>query len=251
MTYDPRTYAAHDEVTSTDMNRIETGIAAAVLGTDARLADTRTPTDASVTDAKVASGAAIAEAKLSLASDAAAGTASRRTLGTAATQAAAGNHTHLSAAVTDLTESVQDLVAAFVVAGTGMTVTYDDTGNTLTFASTGVGATDTVSVIATGGTAQTLPDPATNAGTRLTLTSATCTLTFPTAPSSPSSKSFTLHVHQDATGGRAIAWPASSILKWGGGLAPALTTTASAYDVFTFVSDNGIWVGFPAAKAVA
>ena len=49
-----------------------------------------------ITDAKVASGAAIAESKLALASDAAAGTASRRTLGTGATQAAAGNDARLS-----------------------------------------------------------------------------------------------------------------------------------------------------------
>lgn len=53
-----------------------------------------TVADGSITNAKVASGAAIAESKLSLASDAAAGTASRRTLGTGAQQAAAGNHTH-------------------------------------------------------------------------------------------------------------------------------------------------------------
>jgi hypothetical protein len=44
-----------------------------------------------ITDANISASAAIAESKLSLASDAAAGTASRRTLGTGATQAAAGN----------------------------------------------------------------------------------------------------------------------------------------------------------------
>jgi hypothetical protein len=49
-----------------------------------------------VTDAKVAAGAAIAESKLALASDAAAGVASRRTLGTGATQAAAGNDPRFS-----------------------------------------------------------------------------------------------------------------------------------------------------------
>jgi hypothetical protein len=43
-----------------------------------------------VTDAEVSSSAAIAESKLNLASDVAAGTASRRSLGTGATQAAAG-----------------------------------------------------------------------------------------------------------------------------------------------------------------
>jgi hypothetical protein len=61
---------------------------------DARLGDMRPPLDLSVTDAKVAASAAIAESKLALAADAAAGTASRRTLGTGATQAAAGNHSH-------------------------------------------------------------------------------------------------------------------------------------------------------------
>jgi hypothetical protein len=46
---------------------------------------------ANIVNADVAAGAAIAESKLSLASDAAAGTASRRTIGTGALQAMAGN----------------------------------------------------------------------------------------------------------------------------------------------------------------
>jgi hypothetical protein len=70
--------------------------AALVLTNDARLSDQRVPTALSVTDAKVAAGAAIAETKLALASDAAAGTASRRTIGTGALQAAAGNDSRLS-----------------------------------------------------------------------------------------------------------------------------------------------------------
>lgn len=58
-----------------------TGATNTILGNDARLSDTRTPTAGSVVDASVAAGAAIAESKLALASDAAAATASRRTLG--------------------------------------------------------------------------------------------------------------------------------------------------------------------------
>jgi hypothetical protein len=50
-----------------------------------------TPGDGTIINAKVGASAAIAESKLNLASDAAAGTASRRTLGTGATQAAPGN----------------------------------------------------------------------------------------------------------------------------------------------------------------
>lgn len=76
------------------LRTLGTGATQAAAGTDSRLSDTRTPTDGSVTDAKVSASAAIAETKLSLASDAAAGTASRRTLGTGATQAATGNHAH-------------------------------------------------------------------------------------------------------------------------------------------------------------
>lgn len=78
------------------LRTLGTGATQAAAGNDTRLSDTRTPTDSSVTDAKVAAAAAIAESKLNLASDAAAGTASRRTLGTGATQAAAGNDSRLT-----------------------------------------------------------------------------------------------------------------------------------------------------------
>jgi len=52
--------------------------------------------DGTITNAEINASAAIAESKLALASDAAAGTASRRTLGTGATQACAGNDARLS-----------------------------------------------------------------------------------------------------------------------------------------------------------
>lgn len=50
--------------------------------------------DASLTTAKLAAGFTLAENQVSLASDAAAGTPSRRSLGAGGTQAAAGNHAH-------------------------------------------------------------------------------------------------------------------------------------------------------------
>lgn len=95
------------------------GATQAAAGNDARLSDTRTPTDGSVTNAKVASSAAIAESKLSLASDAVAGTASRRTLGTGATQAAAGNHKH---AGVDITSGTVDYARLPVGTTSGSTV---------------------------------------------------------------------------------------------------------------------------------
>lgn len=91
------------------------GAALEAARTDTRWTNARTPSDDSVTSAKIVDGAivnadvnaaaAIAESKLSLASDAAAGTASRRTLGTGATQAAAGNDSRLSDARTPTTHS--------------------------------------------------------------------------------------------------------------------------------------------------
>lgn len=66
----------------------------AELDAKANLTDPRFPAGADIVNADVDAAAAIAESKLALASDAAAGTASRRTLGAGATQAAAGNHTH-------------------------------------------------------------------------------------------------------------------------------------------------------------
>src|SRR5262245_26862251 len=48
---------------------------------------------------------------------------------------AATVHTHTSAQITDWNEGVDDRVAALVVPGTGITVTYNDSANTLTVAS--------------------------------------------------------------------------------------------------------------------
>jgi len=50
------------------------------------------------------------------------------------------SHTHTSGQITDFAEAVDDRVAALIVAGSNITVTYDDTGNTLTIASIAGGA---------------------------------------------------------------------------------------------------------------
>lgn len=46
-------------------------------------------------------------------------------------------HTQSAATITDLTETVQDIVAAFLVAGTNVTVTYNDVANTFTINAAG------------------------------------------------------------------------------------------------------------------
>lgn len=73
--------------------------------------------------------------------------------------------TSASAARTALgvdTESIQDLVAAFLVAGSNITLTYSDAGNTLTVAAAGGGMTpQTTDFTSAGTTAYTIPAGAT------------------------------------------------------------------------------------------
>lgn len=76
----------------------------------------------------------------------------------------------------------------------------------------------------------------------LTLTG-NCTYTFPSAAAG---KSFTLFQKQDGTGSRTVTWPAS--VKWPGGTAPTLTSTASKGDLFAFTSDGTNWYGRVIAK---
>lgn len=67
----------------------------------------------------------------------------------AATHAAAGSDpvTLTSAQISDLTEAVQDIVGAFIVAGTNVTVTYDDAANTFTINATASGGTTDPEVV--------------------------------------------------------------------------------------------------------
>lgn len=76
----------------------------------------------------------------------------------------------------------------------------------------------------------------------LTLTG-NCTFTFTNPPASGKTGSFTLILKQDATGSRTRTWPAS--VKWPGGVAPTLSTTANRVDILTFFTLDGgtTWYG--------
>jgi len=71
--------------------------------------------------------------------------------------------------------------------------------------------------------------------------SPTFTITNPTATGS--SCSITLFLLQDGTGSRIVTWP--NTVKWAGGTAPTLTTTASRYDiiVLTTIDAGTTWFG--------
>ena len=95
---------------------------------------------------------------------------------------------------------------------------------------------ETVVAIGNSGTTQTI---ALTSGTVQTVTmTGNCTFTMPTATAG---KSFILIATQDATGSRTAVFTS---VKWPGGTAPTLTTTASTgRDILTFVADGTNWYG--------
>jgi hypothetical protein len=99
--------------------------------------------------------------------------------------------------------------------------------------------TETVNTVASSGATQTIPAVTSSTISDITLSN-NCTFTFPTATAGTS---FTLVLRQDGTGGRTATFPAGT--KWASAIAPTVTSTASAVDVFTFLCVNGVvWMGF-------
>jgi hypothetical protein len=93
-----------------------------------------------------------------------------------------------------------------------------------------------------------------NTGTTYTINTATgtvqiltltgnCTFTFPTATAG---ESFTLLLRQDGTGGRTVTWPAN--VRWPGGTAPTITSTASRQDKYVFTADGTNFYGSNAGQ---
>jgi hypothetical protein len=99
------------------------------------------------------------------------------------------------------------------------------------------GYTESLAAIGTVTTAYTL---VITSGTVLTATltaNTGCTFTMPTATAG---KSFMLILTQAAGGSGSATFTG---VKWPGGLVPAVTTTASAVDVFAFVANGTSWYG--------
>jgi len=115
----------------------------------------------------------------------------------------------------------------------GGTTVIDDTRNVTSNNITLTSYTETA-YTANSSTAITL---STSNGTvqDITLTG-TATITMPTAVAG---KSFVLYLRTGA-GSYTVTW---STVKWPGGTAPTLTSTASKMDIYSFFSDGTNWYG--------
>ena len=95
---------------------------------------------------------------------------------------------------------------------------------------------ESVVSIGNSSTSQTLS--LTNGTVQTVTMTGNCTFTMPTATAG---KSFILIAVQDGTGSRTATFTS---VKWAGGSAPTLTTTATTgRDIFAFVSDGTNWYG--------
>ena len=77
----------------------------------------------------------------------------------------------------------------------------------------------------------------TNGTVQIITLTGNATITMPTATSG---KSFIMYLKQDATGSRTVTW---STVKWAGGTAPTITSTASRQDILSFFADGTSWFG--------
>jgi hypothetical protein len=77
----------------------------------------------------------------------------------------------------------------------------------------------------------------TNGTVQIITLTGNATITMPTATSG---KSFIMFLKQDATGSRTVTW---STVKWAGGTAPTITSTASRQDILSFFADSSNWYG--------
>ena len=77
----------------------------------------------------------------------------------------------------------------------------------------------------------------TNGTVQIITLTGNATITMPTATSG---KSFIMFLKQDGTGSRTVTW---STVKWAGGTAPTITSTASRQDILSFFADGTNWYG--------
>jgi len=116
----------------------------------------------------------------------------------------------------------------------GLGNTTASVGNVTVANTTVTNYTETVVAIGNSGTSQTLS--LTNGTVQTVTMTGNCTFTMPTASAG---KSFILIV---STGAGGFTGTFTSV-KWPSATAPTLTTTASRWDILTFVADGTNWYG--------
>lgn len=102
-----------------------------------------------------------------------------------------------------------------------------------------------VNVVATSGTAQTLPDPTKFPVSDITLTG-NCVFTLPAAVAGVM-KSFVVYLGT-GTGSHTATFTG---VKWAASAVPVVTAAAGSLDAFSFVSRGTTWTGFVIGQAMA
>lgn len=141
----------------------------------------------------------------------------------------------------------------------GLPTQTGNSGKVLTTDGTTASWTSTINAVSFGtfydeksvtqsASASTAIDCATANNFILNMAASITSLSFSNIPATGRVYNLSLYVVQDATGSRTITWPAA--VRWSGGTAPALTTTANKTDVITLVTYNGgtTWLGFAAGQ---
>lgn len=105
----------------------------------------------------------------------------------------------------------------------------------------GLLGTESVNVVGTSGTTQTLAAVATDIGNDITL-SANCAITMPAAARGAFCYAL---MRQAVAGGFTVTFTS---VKWPSGTAPTMSSTASSIDRYDFVSDGTSWYGVVAGQ---
>jgi hypothetical protein len=152
--------------------------------------------------------------------------------GTTWTSAASASQVYPSAGIANSTGSAWG--TSYTTSGSGTVVALATSPTLTTPVITGY--TETAPALTNSSTAVTL---SLSSGTVLSYTlTGNCTFTMPTATSGTS---FIVKLVQDGTGSRTATFTG---VKWPGGTAPTITTTASTgLDILSFVCINSVWYG--------
>ena len=139
--------------------------------------------------------------------------------------------------------------ASWSTVSAGSSFTGGTVANATTFSSAvSFGANYDEGVTAISSTSSTTVNCALGNNFEITLANSITSLAFSGIPSSGRLYFCTLILVQDATGSKTVTWPAS--IRWQGGSAPTLTTTANKIDLITLFTYNGgtTWMGMVAGQ---